>query len=632
MAVKQRPTGDLRQPRRVRREWLDEYVRRTARARGARRAREAQADLSLFIDYFEQTGRDDVSLLPWWEYSLALEWISERTGGFRLTLGRARRLLDTLRDFCVSLVQAGHLPDCWHLERARAVLCGGRTLRLLARPPYSGSETWTTVRSADGRLLRFSMEDCWLSLLWRHCGHSWAALVERVRQAPGSGGKLQAIASLRTRIAAAGCSHPMALFVRAPSFADLEDALRWVSTPSPETVGAEAHTDDGSAMVDTALLVDRLRSGLAAMPRSEMEELLRRGDESVRALTTYLRERAARRTTGDPLWAIVVLGELRRPEGVEAIGHFLGGDEVSIATAASEALGKIGAPALPLLFRAAEHGEESERIHAYGALAAIDVEDSYVFLVHALFRDPELRDVVARALAAHGRRDAIEPLHLSSRRSPAWMRREIESAIVRLVHGTPLADPVERDWRVRYRRLPGLGWGIPPSWVAIAALAHRHREGDDEWPNGESPPRSLSTILGDTRLRHEARSCGRCGGAVWRPAGLPLCRHTASSVLRLQGELIDGWLGEGITDVWVALDACDAADLRLRRTGSRRNAAGNDAERDLIAVGRATLYWFVALGRSDLHTAANYLQTLARDFAVFRDPRLASERRPINLP
>jgi hypothetical protein len=628
MAVKERPARDGRQPRGVRREWLDEYVRRTARARGARRAREAHTDLSLFIDYVEHTGRGDVSLLPWWEYSLALEWISEQTGGFRLTLSRARRLLDTLRDFYLSLVEAGHLTDCASLEQARAVLCGGRTLRLLARPPYSGSDIWTTVRSPDGRLLRFSMEDCWLSLLWRHCGHSWAALTERVRQAPGTGEKLDAIDRLRARVAEAGCSHPLALFARPPSVADVEDALRWLSAPSPDA----ASGDDGRAALDTAVLVERLRSGVAAMPRPEMEELLRRGDGSVRALTAYLRERAARRTTGDPLWAIVVLGELRRPEGIEAIGPFLGGDEVSVATAASEALGKIGVPALPLLLRAAEHGEESERIHAYGALATIHVDDAYLFLLHALFRDPELRDVVAHALAVHGRRDAIEPLHLSSRRSPAWMRREIESAIVQLVHGTPVADPVEREWRVRYRRLPGLGWGIPPSWVSVAALAHGHREDDDEWPDGESPPRSLSTILGDTRLRHEARSCGRCGGAVWRPTGLPLCRHTASSVLRLQQELIGGWLGEGITDVWAALDACDAADLRLRRTGARRNAAGNDAERDLISVGRATLYWFVVLERSDLHAAAEYLQTVARDFAVFGDPRLASERRPVRLP
>jgi hypothetical protein len=317
--------------------------------------------------------------------------------------------------------------------------------------------------------------------------------------------------------------------------------------------------------------------------------------------------------------------------GRAALGGFVGGPVLRAATAASEALGKIGLPALSLLLRAAAHGEESERIHAYGALAMIHVDDAYLFLLKALFRDPELRDVVARGLAAHGRRDAIEPLHLSSMRSPAWMRREIESAIVELVHGTDVGDPVERDWRVRYRRLPGLGWGIPPSWVSVAALAHRHRE-DDEWPDGESPPRSLSTILGDTRLRHEARSCGRCGGAVWRPTGLPLCRHTASSVLRLQRELIDGWLREGITDVWSALDACDAADLRLRRSGSRRNAAGSDAERDLIAVGRATLYWFVALERSELRGAAEYLDTIARDFAVFRDARLASERRPVRLP
>jgi hypothetical protein len=631
MGAKERP-GGVREPPRVRREWLDAYVRRTARTRGPRQAREAHKDLSLFIDYVEHTGRGDVSRLPWWEYSLALEWISERQGGLRLTLGRARRLLDTLRDFCLSLVEAGHLTDCWNLEKARAVLCGGRTLRLLARPPYSGSETWTTVRGPDGRLLRFSMSDFWLSILWRHRDHSWPALVERVRQAPGASEKLQAVEHLRVRLEKAACPHPVALFARRPSVADVEDALRWLNTPSIESVGAEPRVDGGVAALDTAVLVERLRSDAPAMPRREMEELLRRGDETVRALVSFLCERAAGRLNGDPLWAIIVLGELRRPESVDAIGRFLGWDETSLATAASEALGKIGIPALPLLAPAAEHGERNERIHAYGALAMIHTDDAYLFLLQALFRDRELSDVVARALAEHGRREAIEPLHLSSVRSPAWMRREIESAIVHLVHGTPTADPVERDWRVRYRRLPGLGWEFPPSWVSVAALAYRHREESGDAPAGDRRARSLTAILGDARLRPETQPCVRCGGAVWRPTGLPLCRHTAASVLSLQSELIDGWLGDGICDVWAALDACDAADLRLRRSCSRRNAEAHDAERDLIAVGRATLYWFVALERFDLPAGAEYLHTIARDFAVFDDDRLASERRPVRLP
>jgi len=488
------------------------------------------------------------------------------------------------------------------------------------------------VRAPDGRLLRFSMADFWLCLLWRHCGHSWTALTERVRQAPGAGEKLHAVECLRARVEEAACPHPMVLFARPPSVPDVEDALRWLSAPSIDRVGVAPQMDEDIAGLDTTSLLQRLRSQIPAMPRREMEELLRRGDESVRALTTFLRERAAGRTTGDPLWAIVVLGEFRRPESIDAIGRFLGSDEVSLATAASEALGKIGIPALPLLAPAAEHGEQSERIHAYGALAMIHSDDAYLFLLQALFRDQELSDVVARALADHGRRDAIEPLHLSSTRSPAWMRREIESAIVHLVHGDPATDPAERDWRVRYRRLPGLGWAFPPSWVSVAALAHRHREDSGEEPEGDGQPRSLTAILGDARLRAEMQVCGRCGGAVWRPTGLPLCRHTAASVLRLQREQIDGWLADGITDLWSALDTCDAADLRLRRTCSRRNAAAHDAERDLVAVGRATLYWFVALERSDLHAAAEYLHTVARDFAVFDDARLASERRPVRLP
>jgi len=230
MAAKEQP-GRAREPPMMRREWLDAYVRRTARTRGPRRAREARERLSLFIDYVEHTGRGDLSRLPWWEYSLALEWISERTPGLRLTLGRARRLLDTLRDFCLSLVESGHLTDCSNLEKARAVLCGGRTLRLLARPPYSGSETWTTVRAPDGRLLEFSMTDLWLCLLWRHCDHSWSRLEERLHEAPGAAAKHAALDRLRTRLEEAGCSDPAGLVSPPLRVADVEDALRWVSAP-----------------------------------------------------------------------------------------------------------------------------------------------------------------------------------------------------------------------------------------------------------------------------------------------------------------------------------------------------------------------------------------------------------------
>jgi hypothetical protein len=332
------------------------------------------------------------------------------------------------------------------------------------------------------------------------------------------------------------------------------------------------------------------------------------------------------------LWAIIVLGELRRPQSIETIGLFLRSDETSVATAASEALGKIGVSSMPLLAVVAETGDATERIYAYGALATKHTDEAYLLLLRALFRDHELSDVLARALAEHGRREAIEPLHLATMRAPGWMRREIESAIVRLVHGARTRELADRDWRVRYRRLPGLGWEFPPSWVSIAALAHRQREERGEPPVGERRARSLTAILGDARLRPESQPCVRCGGAVWRPTGLPLCRHTAASVLRLQRELVAGWLADGVSDVWSALDACDTADLRLRRTCSRRNADAHDAERDLIAVGRATLYWLVALERSNLHTAAEYLDTIACDFAVFDDAHLASERRPVRLP
>src|SRR2546428_13715933 len=113
-----------------------------------------------------------------------------------------------------------------------------------------------------------------------------------------------------------------------------------------ETDGPEAPSEQETSQLATPVLAARLPAASPWMPRREMEELLRRGPAAVAAVVDVLRRAQGR---GDPLWPIVVLGELRRSDAVPTLGLFLGRMEGGVNVAAAEALRKIGPPALAYL-------------------------------------------------------------------------------------------------------------------------------------------------------------------------------------------------------------------------------------------------------------------------------------------
>jgi len=267
----------------------------------------------------------------------------------------------------------------------------------------------------------------------------------------------------------------------------------------------------------TAVLAARLPAASPWMPRREMEELLRRGPDAAPQLIDVLRRAQGR---GDPLWPIVVLGELHRDDAIPALGLFLGRLEGGVDVAAAEALGKIGPPALPYLVATVAGEDRGRRLAAYGSLAMIPTDEAHRGLKDALARDRALGDVIARALVQQGRPEAIAALAAAAVHAPKWMRREFESAIAALVHGPVAPDPVERDWRLRYRRLPALGWNFPLTWLGVAALVHR--SGPRARARAARGPVSLTLFdaITDIAARREGRPCRRCGGVYWRPAGL----------------------------------------------------------------------------------------------------------------
>src|SRR5436853_89810 len=159
------------------------------------------------------------------------------------------------------------------------------------------------------------------------------------------------------------------------------------------------------SQLTTTVLAARLPAASPWMPRREMEELLRRGPDAAPPLIDVLRRAQGR---GDPLWPIVVLGELHRDDAIPALGLFLGRLEGGVNVAAAEALGKIGPPALPYLVATVAGEDRGRRLAAYGALAMIPTDEAH----------RGLKDALARARARAPAPRAAPSRSRSSTRSP----------------------------------------------------------------------------------------------------------------------------------------------------------------------------------------------------------------------
>jgi len=281
-------------------------------------------------------------------------------------------------------------------------------------------------------------------------------------------------------------------------------------------------------------------------------------------------------------------------------------------------------PALPYLVATTAGDDRMRRLAAYGALAMVADDEAQRCLRDALGRDRVLGDVIARALVHQAQPEAIVALAAAAVHAPNRVRRELEAAIAALVQSPIPPDPVERDWRLRYRRLPALGWNFPLTWLGVAALVHRSGFRARARAARGPVPLTLFDAITDTAARREGRPCRRCGGTFWRPAGIRVCRHTAEAMVELQAARLDRWINAGIADVWSALDDCDMAEIRIARRG------GSALQRDLVAVGRATLFWLVTICCEDLHVGLQRLRVISNDLpALYRSRPVFHHRTPL---
>ena len=371
--------------------------------------------------------------------------------------------------------------------------------------------------------------------------------------------------------------------------------------------------DASSALHD---LIERIMAWPYGMPVRLMEQVLAIGDSAVPALAVAVAN-PQDDYEHDTLWPIVLLGELGHEGGVAALVEQIRRSESEPrAVPAVESLAKIGAPAVSALASVAESGDESQRLYAYAALGWIDEQPAYQILIRALRHDRALGDVLALALAAQGRTEAIPALYEAYTSCEPWQRAEFEAALRMLDREDRTYSLRKRDWRLRYRRRPELDDIVIPSWVDVLAVAHGR--GNDPSRGPHLPLRPLQAILDEPERREPDETCENCGRPIELFTGLPACPETAVALAVFQLEMLDDARDDDLEDLFELLDEFEAEEGEYRERGMPRAPAARGRwheDVDQLEWCRRTCEWLIGEGIETVDAAETRLLAEANRLA-----------------
>ncbi|MCL6600930.1 MAG: trigger factor, partial [Alicyclobacillus macrosporangiidus] len=119
----------------IKRDWVESYLNVLHFNRRTDELVDAWEDIHALILYIERTVYTTVSELPWWEYSVALEWIYDHIWipeRFDVNLENARRMIGRWRDFYTYLAKTWCKGlDLGPIEQAYQKICAGDKLKLI---------------------------------------------------------------------------------------------------------------------------------------------------------------------------------------------------------------------------------------------------------------------------------------------------------------------------------------------------------------------------------------------------------------------------------------------------------------------------------------------------------------------
>jgi len=217
----------------IKRQWVEEYLHHLDSLNVHHRTLGSTwKDIHAFSSYQDRTEYTDLSEIPFWEYSVALEWISTHIfygKRFELNLKNARRFLTHLMEFYRFLVSKKYIDNMTNLEKAYEYIVGEDRLCLVEDIPYTGDEMWTSVLThRASHPVTFRMYEYWLAVLYFYFDQSWDNLKAEIENTPGAASKRKQLIAFREKLLQVGHLDPSVIVTHDITYDDLDDAKTWL--------------------------------------------------------------------------------------------------------------------------------------------------------------------------------------------------------------------------------------------------------------------------------------------------------------------------------------------------------------------------------------------------------------------
>lgn len=280
--------------------------------------------------------------------------------------------------------------------------------------------------------------------------------------------------------------------------------------------------------------------------------------------------------------------------------------------AASEALGKFGAAAIPVLLELLAEPNARTRFWALGALRRTRSPLAVPHLRSSLKTLPDICGVAANGLAALGDKESIPDLYALYETFPStniWLP-DLRDGIACLAGqlSFPVENPREGDWRIRWRRRPAWDWSPEPSALMISYFIWNSYV-SGRWKERKLRKDSLLKITTTPdRDGHEPKNevCKRCGDDILSVASVPVCPELAYGSTLYQENLLVECLKDGIATIPAALDDLDQELLYGDREWDDLPAG----RRDRWLLAQRTFEFLLLEGRRDANDGIALLREI----------------------
>lgn len=213
----------------------------------------------------------------------------------------------------------------------------------------------------------------------------------------------------------------------------------------------------------------------AGYPIIEMEKVIEVGEPAVVNIVNCLKRERGYPYLEDDIPLLVMLGEIRSPKAIDILLRYIKDYKNDItAEVASEALAKIGKPAIPALKEIVfQEPNEIIRLYAYAALGYLRLPEASEILITRLENDKRLMSIIAFFLSGYKNKVDAERIYKAyTGLEENVFNPDIEESIWACANKADRLLPTNENWRIRYKRMPHYSWSPAVTTLGIMRISY----------------------------------------------------------------------------------------------------------------------------------------------------------------